>query len=85
MQLSQMRLRTSLTFGILLTETRWASIRKGGLQFGKSRRGGFNVYSDANKSLYSYVTDNPGAWMFHCHLQWHVVVSFSIDRRDAAY
>lgn len=21
-----------------------------------------------------YVTDNPGAWMFHCHLQWHIVV-----------
>lgn len=22
-----------------------------------------------------YVTDNPGAWMLHCHLQWHIVVS----------
>jgi hypothetical protein len=85
MQPSRMRLRTSLTFGILLTETRWVSLRKGGLQFGKSRRGGVNIYSDADKSLHSYVTDNPGAWIFHCHLQWHVVVSFSIDRPDSAY
>jgi Multicopper oxidase len=21
------------------------------------------------------VTDNPGAWIFHCHVQWHHVVS----------
>ncbi|EON65842.1 hypothetical protein W97_05084 [Coniosporium apollinis CBS 100218] len=20
-----------------------------------------------------YVTDNPGAWLFHCHIQWHLV------------
>ncbi|KAF5579807.1 Cupredoxin [Fusarium pseudocircinatum] len=25
-----------------------------------------------------YVTDNPGAWMFHCHLQWHVVVGMAM-------
>lgn len=22
-----------------------------------------------------YITDNPGAWLFHCHIQWHLVVS----------
>ncbi|CAG8906203.1 unnamed protein product [Penicillium egyptiacum] len=22
-----------------------------------------------------YVTDNPGAWIFHCHIQWHMLVS----------
>jgi Multicopper oxidase len=22
-----------------------------------------------------YVTDNPGAWVLHCHVQWHLVVS----------
>ncbi|KAM6511291.1 hypothetical protein FALCPG4_016292 [Fusarium falciforme] len=22
-----------------------------------------------------YVTDNPGAWIFHCHLQWHAVLA----------
>ncbi|ENH68238.1 Laccase-1 [Fusarium oxysporum f. sp. cubense race 1] len=25
-----------------------------------------------------YVTDNPGAWMFHCHLQWHIVVGMAM-------
>ncbi|KAI8648535.1 hypothetical protein NCS55_01492200 [Fusarium keratoplasticum] len=25
-----------------------------------------------------YVTDNPGAWIFHCHLQWHVVVGMAM-------
>lgn len=25
--------------------------------------------------LFRYVTDNPGAWLMHCHLQWHVAVS----------
>ncbi|KAF4469744.1 hypothetical protein FALBO_3355 [Fusarium albosuccineum] len=25
-----------------------------------------------------YVTDNPGAWMFHCHLQWHAVVGMAV-------
>jgi len=84
-QLSQTRQRTSLTFGIPLTVTRWASLRKGGLRSGKSRREELNICTAAKKSLYSYVTDNPGAWMFHCHLQWHIVVGFLIDRRDSAY
>ncbi len=22
-----------------------------------------------------YITDNPGAWLLHCHVQWHLVVS----------
>lgn len=22
-----------------------------------------------------YISDNPGAWIFHCHIQWHLVVS----------
>ena len=25
----------------------------------------------------SYVTDNPGAWLLHCHVQWHLVVSIA--------
>ncbi|KAI8711484.1 hypothetical protein NCS52_01412000 [Fusarium sp. LHS14.1] len=25
-----------------------------------------------------YVTDNPGAWMLHCHLQWHAVVGMAV-------
>ncbi|KAJ6446856.1 MICOS complex subunit mic19 [Purpureocillium lavendulum] len=25
-----------------------------------------------------YVTDNPGAWIFHCHLQWHVVSGMAV-------
>lgn len=25
-----------------------------------------------------YVTNNPGAWMFHCHLQWHAVVGMAM-------
>jgi len=25
-------------------------------------------------TLIRYVTDNPGTWLLHCHLQWHVVV-----------
>ncbi|KAL9567382.1 hypothetical protein ACKAV7_008457 [Fusarium commune] len=78
MQLSQTRQRTLLTFGILLTETRWASLRKGGLRSGKSRREEINICTAAKKSLYSYVTDNPGAWMFHCHLQWHAVVGMAM-------
>lgn len=43
--------------------------------------GGFTVGPTAPQivggkaDLRRYVTDNPGAWMLHCHLQWHVVVS----------
>ncbi|EWZ79220.1 hypothetical protein FOCG_18256 [Fusarium oxysporum f. sp. radicis-lycopersici 26381] len=25
-----------------------------------------------------YVTDNPGTWMFHCHLQWHIAVGMAM-------
>merc|ERR1712000_93630 len=25
-----------------------------------------------------YVTDNPGAWIFHCHLQWHIAVGMAM-------
>merc|ERR1712169_4662 len=25
-----------------------------------------------------YLTDNPGAWIFHCHLQWHIVVGMAV-------
>ncbi|KAJ9139015.1 Multicopper oxidase [Coniochaeta hoffmannii] len=25
-----------------------------------------------------YVTDNPGAWIFHCHLQWHIVSGMAV-------
>lgn len=24
-----------------------------------------------------YVTDNPGAWFFHCHIQWHLLVDWT--------
>ncbi|KAI9675041.1 MAG: hypothetical protein M1817_001447 [Caeruleum heppii] len=25
-----------------------------------------------------YVTDNPGAWLFHCHVQWHLVSGMAL-------
>ncbi|UNI13709.1 hypothetical protein JDV02_000428 [Purpureocillium takamizusanense] len=25
-----------------------------------------------------YITNNPGAWIFHCHLQWHVVSGMAV-------
>ncbi|QPG98040.1 hypothetical protein C2857_007180 [Epichloe festucae Fl1] len=25
-----------------------------------------------------FVTDNPGAWIFHCHLQWHIVSGMAL-------
>ncbi|KAJ5418698.1 uncharacterized protein N7487_002248 [Penicillium crustosum] len=25
-----------------------------------------------------YVTDNPGAWIFHCHIQWHMVSGMAL-------
>ncbi|KAF2178466.1 multicopper oxidase [Zopfia rhizophila CBS 207.26] len=25
-----------------------------------------------------YVTDNPGAWLFHCHIQWHLVSGMAL-------
>ena len=31
--------------------------------------------ADTHRGTNRYVTDNPGAWIFHCHLQWHIVVS----------
>jgi len=27
-----------------------------------------------------YVTDNPGAWLLHCHLQWHLVVRIPLSK-----
>jgi hypothetical protein len=27
----------------------------------------------------SYMTDNPGAWLFHCHIDWHVSQGLSIQ------
>ncbi|KIW52031.1 hypothetical protein, variant 7 [Exophiala xenobiotica] len=29
-----------------------------------------------------YITDNPGAWLFHCHVQWHQVVCYIWRRPD---
>jgi len=28
-----------------------------------------------------YVTDNPGAWLLHCHLQWHLVVRIPLSKQ----
>ncbi|KAB8234233.1 multicopper oxidase-domain-containing protein [Aspergillus alliaceus] len=25
-----------------------------------------------------YVTDNPGAWILHCHIQWHIVTGMAL-------
>ncbi|KAK5189057.1 hypothetical protein LTR99_010990 [Exophiala xenobiotica] len=25
-----------------------------------------------------YITDNPGAWLFHCHVQWHLVSGMAV-------
>ncbi|KID64078.1 Cupredoxin, partial [Metarhizium hybridum] len=25
-----------------------------------------------------YITDNPGAWLMHCHLQWHIVSGMAV-------
>lgn len=25
-----------------------------------------------------YITDNPGAWFFHCHIEWHVLSGFGV-------
>jgi len=25
-----------------------------------------------------YVTDNPGAWLFHCHVQWHLLSGMAV-------
>lgn len=25
-----------------------------------------------------YVTDNPGAWILHCHIQWHIVSGMAL-------
>lgn len=25
-----------------------------------------------------YVTDNPGAWFFHCHIEWHLLSGFGV-------
>ncbi|KAL1837545.1 hypothetical protein VTJ49DRAFT_3668 [Mycothermus thermophilus] len=29
--------------------------------------------------LLAFRTDNPGAWLFHCHIAWHVSGGFSVD------
>ena len=26
-----------------------------------------------------FKTDNPGAWLLHCHIAWHVSGGFSVD------
>ena len=38
------------------------------------RRQDFCSGADSNTR---YITDNPGAWLFHCHLQWHAVVGIT--------
>ena len=25
-----------------------------------------------------YITDNPGAWIFHCHIDWHTIAGFAV-------
>ncbi len=27
----------------------------------------------------AYATNNPGAWLFHCHTAWHVSQGFSVQ------
>lgn len=27
----------------------------------------------------SFQTDNPGAWLFHCHIAWHVSSGLSVQ------
>jgi hypothetical protein len=29
--------------------------------------------------LLAFKTDNPGAWLFHCHIAWHVSGGLSVD------
>lgn len=25
-----------------------------------------------------YITDNPGAWIFHCHIEWHLMTGLAV-------
>jgi hypothetical protein len=27
----------------------------------------------------AFLTDNPGAWLFHCHIAWHVAQGLSVQ------
>jgi len=29
--------------------------------------------------LLAFKSDNPGAWLFHCHIAWHVSGGLSVD------
>lgn len=46
-----------------------------GQLLGKSRYLCGHVSNQRLTSFLRYITDNPGAWLFHCHIQWHLVVS----------
>jgi hypothetical protein len=34
--------------------------------------------------LIAFKTDNPGAWLMHCHIAWHVSGGLSVDFLEGA-
>lgn len=32
----------------------------------------------------AFLSDNPGAWLFHCHIAWHVSAGFSVQFLERA-
>ncbi|EMC99490.1 hypothetical protein BAUCODRAFT_57035, partial [Baudoinia panamericana UAMH 10762] len=40
------------------------------------------IASDASQGGYlviAYITDNPGVWLLHCHIGWHVAMGFALQ------
>ncbi|KAF9260572.1 Fet3 protein [Marasmius fiardii PR-910] len=42
------------------------------------RRDTFHIPSGASATL-RFVADNPGAWLFHCHIEWHLEAGLALQ------
>ncbi|KAG6863121.1 hypothetical protein C0991_008052, partial [Blastosporella zonata] len=34
--------------------------------------------ADGDTTIIRFVTDNPGPWFFHCHIDWHLDLGFAV-------
>lgn len=55
--------------------TRWSCLPQAGQSYGQPSRVNMERLDLADALHSRYVSDNPGAWLLHCHLQWHLMVS----------
>ncbi|CAF1596759.1 unnamed protein product [Didymodactylos carnosus] len=76
------------TFWVISNQKQFAGNYKASTAFNVKnpvRRDTFTVQSESN-AVIRFVADNPGVWIFHCHIDWHLAggMAFTIayDNKD---